>query len=72
MKWISVKDRLPKFKAIIINNMNALDAKGQMSHIWIGNIHWSEEYNQYITFDDSWCKVYGITHWMPLPKPLKE
>jgi hypothetical protein len=57
MKWISIEDRLPeKYQTVlVIFNKNNVDTA-----IYTGNC-----------FIDTCCscKIYLVTHWMPLPKP---
>lgn len=61
-KWISVKDELPPVGERVL-----ACAGGRVV------------YEAFIGCDDSWFKaqnhsgfVFDITHWMPLPKPLKK
>jgi len=71
MQWVSVKDRLPGEGAILVTNRN--DSK---SHIWIANGIF-EDANKPSIVDGKYCafdhmsmqKLWGITHWMPLPEP---
>ena len=48
---------------IVTNNINARDAFGNMSHVWLTDfIHYSE--GQYSTFIDGGCKrAEYLTHW---------
>lgn len=71
-EWISVKDRLPEGRNVLVtNNINALDAHGDMSHIWIGFVTHAID-GTYVSFDDGDNEVFNITHWMFLPNPNKD
>lgn len=72
MNWISVNERLPeKRMPILITNRC-----GDPSYIWIADaIHEDSDKpaikdGKYCAFArDSMRKIWGITHWMPLPEP---
>lgn len=57
-KWISIKDKLPKGKALFI-------CKGH--EYLIGEY---EKEKDRVRFED-W-QLTNVTHWMPLPKPPKQ
>jgi len=65
----SFKDELPvENKWIIVtNNIKAVDAHGEMSHVWLTSfVVRSEEIgsnSDFVIFDDANCKVFGLTHW---------
>lgn len=48
---------------IVTNNLNAKDAHGEMSHVWLTNF-WKKTDNMgVITFVDDSSKVINLTHW---------
>ena len=55
-KWIPVKERLPEYKQAVLTYIGYLD---------------DYEVNWICDEDDEWYH-YGVTAWMPLPKPYKE
>ena len=70
MKWVSVKERLPKTMENVLVYAPNYDNYGDKIQ------------SSYITFDDKWFMTSGfcctkdqyfgtqqITHWMPLPEP---
>lgn len=53
---------------LVTNNLYALDAHGDMNHIWIGRPQPSNRYpGTFICFDDADKWVISLTHWHPLP-----
>ena len=61
-KWISVKDRLPDtFKNVLVCTKHEMLLCHHDGDEWV--INYDGEYAGY---------DYDITHWMPLPEPLKE
>lgn len=69
MSWRSFKTDGPPphaARVLVTNNIKARDAHGQMSHVWIGFPIYSAR--EWIIFDDADRKVYGLSHWMPLPE----
>lgn len=64
-KWISVKERLPEIDAeVLIYTDEGLYDVAQYSG---GERFWTLERNP-----DCWVTASGVTHWMPLPEPMKE
>ena len=58
-EWISVKDRLPKARTIVIVFVN-------------GKVAFDEYKNKYMPNKDNPWSMYKkeyVTHWMPLPEP---
>lgn len=58
MKWISVKDRLPKIEEIVLAYAP----------------QWCSDESIVLTYDGEWYDYNGVlvdsvTHWMPLPEP---
>lgn len=68
MEWISVKDRLPDkngdFLAYVPNEKD--NTKERVETLYYMDI------NNWFKGDYYSRKVYGVTHWMPLPEPPKE
>jgi hypothetical protein len=77
--WTAFADRWPDehHDVIVTNNMNARDAHGRMSHVWIVWPQMTEHDNP--TFDSVKGEIIGflhnhervrnLTHWHPLPEP---
>lgn len=71
-EWISVEDKLPKYKSlyIICANMGFIDTS-IMLHEMVFVALWDG--TNWIGVDDrSPLKYSTVTHWMPLPEPPKE
>ncbi len=50
---------------IVTNNINAKNAHGEMSHVWLTN-YWTEaelSRNGTVTFDENDRKIMNLTHW---------
>lgn len=68
--WISVKDQVPKdFSGFLLvtNNIEARDAFGNMSHVWLaGSLH-AQSDSSYLAFAHPTIgtRVENITHWKP-------
>lgn len=65
MKWISVKDKLPKKSGYYLIANNA-------TSVWV--MRFSIRYKKFNTLDYECGDIYAVTsvtHWMPLPKPPK-
>lgn len=59
--WISVKEQMPKeFKTVLVSNGNIFIAE-------LNGNHFVTDYGC-ITYR----KIWGVTHWQPLPEPPKE
>ena len=56
-----------KSKVIVTNNINARDANGQMSHIWIVSSVQKTSDNEFIAFTDGDRRISSITHFCELP-----
>lgn len=70
--WVKCSERLPEEhsgKILVTNNLEARDAFGHMSHIWLVQmIHDGGEEFGWFAFDDYDNRApQNITHWMPLP-----
>ena len=66
-EFISFNDKKPdKNKWIIVtNNIDAKNAHGEMSHVWL-TIFWAlSEVNDFgiVTFDEMDRKIVNLTHW---------
>jgi len=61
----SFKDELPvENKWIIVtNNIKAVDAHGEMSHVWLTSFVTRSEKSGYVTFDAADSKIMNLTHW---------
>jgi len=69
--WKRITKELPR-RVLVTNNIKARDAKGEMSHVWIGNIIKSGEpevYGKFVTFDEADRKILDITHYCEIPAP---
>lgn len=69
--WKRITKELPH-RVLVTNNLNARDAQGQMSHVWIGTIIKSAEpkiYGKFVTFDEADRKILDITHYCEIPTP---
>lgn len=70
MKWISVKDRLPKKNVEVF-----IACKDAYNGIAIKRAYLSYDvFEQHISGNGTtiYVNVEGVTHWMPLPQPPKE
>jgi len=63
-------DPPPKGQRVLVtNNLVALDANGQMSHVWISTVRWSDE-DGYYGYEGN-RKIYNLVAWHPLPSNKK-
>ena len=62
-KWISVKDRLPVAKEVVLAYEAAFDSMSMAFRL--------PDTEEWIDTGD-YCALDAVTHWMPLPKPPKE
>lgn len=62
-EWISVKDRLPQAKEMVLAYEAAFDSMSMAFRL--PNTEEFINVGDYYTLD-------AVTHWMPLPKPPKE
>ena len=60
----SFEDELPVENkwTIVTNNINAVDAHGEMSHVWLTSFVTRSEKSGYVTFDAD-SKIMNLTHW---------
>ena len=63
MDWISVKDRLPE------NADRVLVSQGEVDDVEIAYYFHGFGWKM---LDSEWHNIYGVTHWMPLPKPPED
>lgn len=69
--WKKITKELRQ-RVLVTNNINARDARGGMSHVWLGNIIKSsepEKYGKFVTFDEADRKILDITHYCEIPMP---
>lgn len=69
--WKKITKELPR-RVLVTNNINARDAQGGMSHVWLGSIIKSSEpkiYGKFVTFDEADRKIFDITHYCEIPMP---
>lgn len=64
-EFVSLQDEKPKAKKYIVvtNNIDAKNAHGEMSHVWMTNFLQHNMYDGYLIFDDADRCIIGITHW---------
>ena len=70
-EWKKITKEL-KHQVLVTNNLNARDAHGQMSHVWIGHIIKSSEpklYGKFVTFDNSDRLIHDLSHYCEIPQP---
>ncbi len=49
---------------VVTNNIEAVNAHGQMSHVWLtSNIIYPDNGDKPVMFTDSNSQVHGLTHW---------
>lgn len=55
-------------KVLVTNNLNARDAHGQMSHVWVASlVQIDDSGKEFITFTDHWQKIWGLSHYAEIP-----
>jgi len=66
-EFILFTDKAPEINKhiIVTNNIDAENAHGEMSHVWLTNIWFkgSKDYEGIVTFDAADRKIIGLTHW---------
>ena len=62
-EWISVEERLPEDG----ENVLAIDSEGKTEVCF-----YETEHKGVFQMCGGLCKIFNITHWMPLPEPPKE
>lgn len=63
---------IPTGRVLVTNNLEARDANGVMSHVWIGHVvRSSHTGGEFVTFDEGDRVIYGLTHWAPIPEAGK-
>lgn len=71
-QWLPIESAPTGLNVLVTNNLDARDAHGQMSHLWLGMVHKPRRKNDpegYIAFRDLYNKVYNLTHWCWPPMP---
>jgi len=48
---------------IVTNNIEAVDAHGEMSHVWLTAFFARSEQFGFVTFDAADRKIINLTHW---------
>lgn len=70
-KWIDVTQRLPEGNhgaLLVTNNMDAEDANGNMSHLWLASMLHPQEDGSYDAFDASdMARIERVSHWRYAP-----
>lgn len=66
-EFISFNEKPGKNRWIVVtNNINARDANGEMSHVWLTKF-WTESTENenfgIVTFDDADRRIINLTHW---------
>jgi hypothetical protein len=63
--FTAVTSELPKANKhiIVTNNINATNAHGEKSHVWLTSFLQHNKEDGYLTFDAADRKIVGITHW---------
>ena len=54
---------LPNKHIIVTNNINARDAHGEMSHVWMTTFFNKSKQDGIVTFDAADRKICYLTHW---------
>ena len=76
-KWVSVKERLPTTKEMVLVLFENGDIMNATYEGNIDDVSQFGTYRRYYDFDtldfldSKWISYEGITHWMPLPEPPK-
>lgn len=68
--WKRITKELDR-QVLVTNNINARDAKGRMSHVWIAFIIKSAEpdkYGKFTAFTDCDRRLIGLTHYCEIPQ----
>lgn len=68
--WKRITKEIDK-RVLVTNNINARDAKGRMSHVWIGIVIKSSEpdkYGKFTTFTDCDQRILDLTHYCEIPQ----
>lgn len=71
--WKKITKELHR-RVLVTNNINARDAKGGMSHVWLGFIIKSSDpdrYGKFMCFDGGDMPVRDLTHYCEIPMPTK-
>ena len=63
--WVRVEERLPDRNRLLLitNNINARDAHGEMSHVWlVPRIYPDEDWTGCYSYDGN-IPIHSISHW---------
>ena len=71
MEWRAITKNDVGKTMLVTNNLHAQNARGDMSHKWIGWIQESNDpkWGDYICFDEADRRITGLTHCAPIPAP---
>ena len=63
--FTSLQDEKPRDKKhiIVTNNIEAKNAHGEMSHVWMTSFLQHNKDDGFLTFDAADRRIVGITHW---------
>jgi hypothetical protein len=66
--WVNINRKYPPdgHSVLVTNNRTAVDAHGNMSHIWVATPHRNGKKN-WCAFTEGLRTVESVTHWLPLP-----
>lgn len=63
--WKPIKREI-KRKVLVTNNVDARDAHGRMSHVWVVGLV-QKDGREFIAFDDHMQRLWGLSHYAELP-----
>jgi len=73
-EWISVKDRLPKVDELVLcqtSKFGNTELGSYLELLFYVNNHWETNESKYGTDFENNPDYFLVTHWMPIPKPIK-
>lgn len=64
MKWIPCSEK-PEGgrKLLVTNNLEARDAYGEMSHLWLVNLLQHDDELGFLAYTDGDTRIENLTHW---------
>lgn len=54
-------------KVLVTNNLEARDAHGRMSHVWLVDLVQTGSDGERTAFTEDLVRIHRLTHWHPLP-----
>ena len=70
--WKPITEEIRR-KVLVTNNIDARDAHGQMSHVWIVILVQKDEQRGFVAMDDSgWRMIESLSHYAEIPQPSPE